>query len=80
MCPGIYMWPKHFQARGWPGLSANHDTTCMQVVCGHLIQLFWSEQTGDLRHGDQYKLESAPAVLLAVGETVILLTSPLDPY
>ena len=52
----------------------------VQVVCGHLIQLFWSEQTGDLRHGDQYKLESAPAVLLAVGETVILLTSPLDPY
>ena len=37
--------------------------TSHPVLTGTLIQLFWSEETGDMRHGAQYKLEAAPTVL-----------------
>ena len=37
--------------------------TSHPVLTGTLIQLFWSEETGDMRHGAQYKLETAPTVM-----------------
>ena len=58
------------QSQWEPVVGARHGPSAMvsenPVLCGHLIQLFWSEETGDMRHGSQFKLESPPHQLATV--------------
>lgn len=56
------------QSQSWdPVAGVRHEASAMlsehPVLQGHLIQLFWSEETGDMRHGSQFKLESPPQQL-----------------
>ena len=52
--------------------------TSHPVLTGTLIQLFWSEETGDMRHGAQYKLETAPTVLQPLDPTAPSAPPPLE--
>ena len=53
-------------------------TDASPVLTGLLIQLFWSEETGDLRHGAQFTLEEPPALLEPLAASSSVVPPPLE--